>query len=84
MRRQYIVIEHRIPELVKKLREELKDSRALIEKLKHDYRDLETRYGYEIYLNSELVDLLNAHSIPYREALDYKKRYRAKPGDPPG
>lgn len=70
----YIIVEHRQPELYKRLQRENESLRAVIAELKLSYSSLETKYGYEVYLNSELVDLLNAHDIPYRKFLDKRER----------
>lgn len=52
------------------LRDDLASAQAALEKLKRDYRSLEVRFGYEITVNSELIDLCRANGIRYRSGLD--------------
>lgn len=52
---------------VARLKEEL-------EKVRADYANLEVRYGYEVTINGELVDLLKEHKIKFRPALEAARR----------
>lgn len=52
------------------LRDSLASSQAALEKLRKDYQRLEVRFGYEVTINNELVDLCRTHGIRYRSALD--------------
>lgn len=69
----HIVLEHRFPETEKRLRELLKVREDEYSKLKQEYHALERRFGYEVLLNGELIDILKANGIAFREHLEYKK-----------
>ena len=55
------------------LREELESIRAKLETLQLDYTALSVKYGYEVSVNCELIDLCRAHGIKYRSGLDISK-----------
>lgn len=61
---QYIIVEHRQPEMVKALRREIFDLKTQIAKLKKDLRVMETKYGGALYLNLELVDAMRNYDVP--------------------
>ena len=69
----HIVLEHHFPESVNRLRELLKEKDQALSKLQMDYHSLERRFGYEVLLNGELIDILKANGISFREHLEYKK-----------
>lgn len=71
--KHFLVIEHRFPDYEKRLRDQLNDAHAEIEKLKHEHHILEIKYGWEITLNNELIDLCNQYHVPYRDLLDFRK-----------
>lgn len=74
MEKQYLVIELRKPEDFEKLEKEIESLHAEIERLRRDLRACEVKYGYEVTINSELIDLLKAHKISFRQVLDRGKR----------
>lgn len=74
MDKQYLIVELRKPEELDELHKEIDSLRQQIERLKRELRACENKYGYEVMLNGELVDLLRAHHIPFRELLDKAKR----------
>lgn len=69
----HIIVEHHQPEFVKILQADLLSANLEIDKLKSELRSLEHKFGWEVTLNGELIDLLNQHNIPYRSLLDYSK-----------
>ena len=73
MRPLSIVVWHRFPESEKRLREELKKSEERFNQLKREYHQLERKFGYEVLLNGELIDILKEHDISFRDRLDYRK-----------
>ena len=73
-RQQYIIVEHRQPEMVKALRQEIFDLKAEIRTLKTEYRRLEVKYGGMVYLNCELVDLSRDYGVPRQILLRFEKR----------
>lgn len=73
MKRSYIIVEHRNPEYVKTLRVQLQEAHQKINNLSRELHALEIRYGYEVNLNNELVDLCRSHGVPFRETLDFKR-----------
>lgn len=73
MKRLYLVVEHRQPERVIRLQSELSSLRSEIVSLKKMLSTLEQRFGYEVNLNAELIDLLNSYHVPYRDKLDFRK-----------
>ena len=77
MKKQYIIVEHRTSAALNNLRDQLRDLQVSYDKLKKDFRQLEVRYGEEVHLNSELVDILKAHKISFREALAHSFRHKA-------
>lgn len=73
MRRLFLVCEHRFPEHEKLLREQIKSLEDENQRLRRDFSSLEHKFGYEVLLNGELVDILKAHDIDFRQHLDYRK-----------
>ena len=71
---RYLVIEHRRSEIEKKLIEELKRLRSEQAQLRRQYLQLEQRFGDEIRINAELIDLLKANGIRYRQIWDHRER----------
>lgn len=71
---RYLVLEHRRPERETALMREVAQLRAEIETQRRAYHMLEDRFGVEVYLNAELVDLLKANGIRYRAQLDHRER----------
>lgn len=75
MKKQYVIVEHRSSAALDALRTNLRklddDYRALLQR----FKQLEIRYSEEVYLNSELIDLLKLHGISFRPALDHLTRY---------
>ena len=55
---------------VKGLRRELDKIRDELVEVRRRYQALEVKYGYEIHVNSELIDLCRLHGIKYRPGLD--------------
>lgn len=74
MKRQYIIVEHRQPGQIQALKAEIAQLKAELKKQKQINSDIVTKYGYEVYLNGELIDLLRASQIPFRATLDHAKR----------
>ena len=74
MKRQYVIVEHRQPGQVQALKAEISQLKAELKKQKKIYNDIVMKYGYEVYLNGELVDLLRASQIPFRATLEHAKR----------
>lgn len=75
-RKQYVIVEHRRPDFYDALIKKNEDLKRQNVDLKRRITELETKYGYEVYLNIELCDLLNAHDIPYRKYLDVRERQK--------
>ena len=57
-----------------KLEAEVARLKEELTKLQTEYANLEVRYGYEVTVNGELVDLLREHKIKFRPALEAAKR----------
>ena len=74
MKKQYIILEHRQSSLTNRLLRENADLRSSLALARTRYLELERKYCYEVYFNSELIDILNAHSISFRKYLDSKNR----------
>ena len=70
----YLIVETRRPEVERALRAENDRLKGEIERLRQDYRRVESSLGVEVYLNAELVDLLRANHIKYRQLLDHRER----------
>lgn len=65
---------HLIIELIKHEREvqlehEVEQLKYQVDKLTEEVKMLERKYGYESYLNNELIDLLRENHINFRPAL---------------
>lgn len=73
MSKRHFIVELRQPALVVRLRNEVSRLHSEVESLTRRLSTLEQRFGYEVMLNSELIDLLNMNHISYREHLDFKK-----------
>lgn len=71
---QYLIVEHRQPELVKALRQEILDLKKQIVKLKRDCHTLETKYGGAVYLNFELMDAMRNYDVPAHIIRGLEKR----------
>lgn len=74
MKKQYIIVEHRTSSSLNNLRDQLRDLQSAHDKLKKDFRLLEVRYGQEVHLNNELIDILKSHKISFRDALSHSVR----------
>lgn len=74
IRQQYLIVEHRQPELVKALRNEIFGLKGDIRRLKADYRALEVKYGAVLYLNFELVDTMRNYDVPAHVLQDLERR----------
>lgn len=74
MSKQYIIVEHRQPEVVKTLRREIENLKFEIRSLKAEYRRLETKYGGVVYLNFELIDTLRDYGVPAHRLRALEKR----------
>lgn len=75
MKKQYIIVEHRTSVALNNLRAQLRSLQAAYDALKKDFRRLEVQYGEEVHLNNELVDILKAHKISFRDALSHSVRH---------
>lgn len=73
MKTHYIIVEHRQPELIKKLRFEIQQNKEEYQLLLLKYRKLEQKYGWETYLNNELCDLCRENNIDFRARLEHSK-----------
>lgn len=77
MEPQYLVVELRRPEELIYLRKQLSDLRSELAEQKQKYRELETKFGYEVYLNDELCDLCREAGVSFRPALDRANRFKS-------
>lgn len=73
-RKQYIIVEHRQPGQVQALKSEINNLKAELKRQKEINQDIVTKYGYEVYLNGELIDLLRTSQIPFRATLEHSRR----------
>lgn len=64
IRQHYLIVEHRQPELVKALRNEIFGLKDQIRRLKADHRALEIKYGAVVYLNLEMLDVMRSYDVP--------------------
>lgn len=74
MKKQYVIVEHRNSAAFNRLMARCIALQDELDKLKRNYRDLEMRYGNEVFYNSALVDLLRLHDIPFRQV--FSSEYR--------
>lgn len=74
MKRQYLVVELRKPEQLRAAEVENMQLRDQLAAMQQRFLDLEVRYGYEVHLNNELVDLCRSAGVSFRPALDRAKR----------
>lgn len=73
-----LILEHHSPVAYDNLRSKLQDNQDRLIALERDYRALELKYGAEINYNSQLIDLLKIHGIPFRHVLSHEYRYDRK------
>ena len=69
-----IVLIHQRPDREKELEAEIAVLNKQIQELEDRVKQISNRYGVEVYYNNELVDLLRAHHIPFRQVLDNSYR----------
>lgn len=72
MKKLYLVLEHRQADVLLRLRAQNDALKHQVEVLSQRVITLEQRFGFEVMLNSELIDLCNLNNIPYRETLNFK------------
>lgn len=75
MKKHYVIVEHRTSSALNNLRDQNRALQSAYDKLKRDFRQLEVRFGEEVHLNSELIDILKAHKIPFRDSLSHSFRH---------
>lgn len=73
-----LILEHHSPVAYDNLRSKLQDCQDRLTALELSYRELELKYGAEINYNSQLIDLLKIHGIPFRSVLSHSYRYERK------
>lgn len=73
-----LILEHHSPVAYDILRSKLQDCQDRLTALERSYRALELKYGAEIRFNSELIDLLKMHDIPFRHVLSHDYRFERK------
>ena len=69
-----IVFIHQRPDREKELEAQIAVLNKQIQELEDRVKQISNRYGVEVYYNNELVDLLRAHHIPFRQVLDNSYR----------
>lgn len=74
MKKQYLIVEHRNSLVTQKQREQIIELNTKIEKLSKQYKDLEAKYGLEVFYNNALCDLCKLNGISYKPIFDHKKR----------
>lgn len=74
MKKQYLIIEHRSAAALQRAHDQIRQLRQQLEDLQQQYQHLEIRYGWEVMLNNELVDLCREKGVNFRPALDRSKR----------
>ena len=77
-KKQYLIVEHRNSAAYENLRREVDRLRAELIQLTKRFHDLEARFGQEVMINGELVDLLKMNGIRFRETLAYNLRRRMR------
>lgn len=73
MKRLYLVVEHRQPDRLIRLQQEIAELQLRNDALHKSLSTLEQKYGYEVLLNSELIDLCKMYNVPFRKELEFKK-----------
>lgn len=71
-KKHFLVVELRNPAQIASLRSQISSLSAQAAALQRQLDTLERRFGYEVQLNAELIDILNDNNIPYRERLNFK------------
>lgn len=61
-------------ERLDRLQSELFRLQADFDALRKRYHDLESKYGYEVHLNTELCDICRRHGFDFRPLLDSRNR----------
>lgn len=69
-----IVVELLNHEKYDALQHELSVVKSELNSLRKRFRDLESKYGYEVHLNSELCDLCRRSGVNFRPLLDHRNR----------
>ena len=72
--KHYIIVEHRNQAAYDAALREVARLKEELQRQKRAYFDLERRFGEEVVLNVELVDLLKLHHIQFRQLLDHRVR----------
>ena len=76
IREHTVIVEHRQPEYVKHLQRQIFDLKSEVQRLKMELMTATNKYGYEVMLNGELVDLLRENHVPFRPLLSAEERAR--------
>ena len=74
MKKQYVIVEHRNSQAFNNLKKRVNELELNNEHLKFRLNECEHKYGNEVMLNGELIDLLKQHNIPFRSALSHSYR----------
>lgn len=74
MKKQYVIVEHRNSDAYNRQKAEIAQLRTELEKLHRAYRDLEVKYGNEVYYNNALCDILRNTGIPFHQV--FSQSYR--------
>lgn len=76
MKKHYVIVEHRSSGQVKALQSQIRFLQKELSDLRVRHTQLESRFGYEVFLNAELIDLLREHGIPFRKLLSHEERIK--------
>lgn len=72
--RLHLFVELQESEKVTALKQEIAMLKVELSAAEEGRKYAERRFGEEVYINSELIDLLREHGIQYRVGLDAKTR----------
>lgn len=66
----HLFVQHEDSVLVQELRSRCEELKSQLDRKEEEYRRLQFRYGCEVTLCTELLDLCKAYKVPYRSSID--------------
>lgn len=74
MKKSYVIVEHRRSDVELRLADRVKELESQVKSLNKELDRTAVLYGREVYINSQLIDLLKLHDIKFKPYLDTQNK----------